>query len=300
MSFSAALKTEILENKQLRARFKKAQAYGLFLFAKGFSESSVLVATENYEIFKLYLSFLNDFLAPPESLMTGEKVRNDKTVYTARLDGAGDRKKLLDIFGQTAGVNKELLKGHGNVCAFLSGAYLACGNITDPEKSYHIEFVVKDEALCKDLKSVLDSCLLGAKTTHRRGSCVIYGKEYAYIEDLLTLMGAPKSCLAMIDVEMMKNARNNANRATNCETANIDKMVDAARSQIKDISLVLETAGSESLPEDLQEIAKLRLQNPYMSLKELGGLTSPVLSRSGVFHRLDRISKLAAGIRGKQ
>jgi len=300
VSFSAALKTEILENKQLRARFKKAHAYGLFLFAKSFSEDSVQIATENAEILKLYMSFLTDFLGKTASIITGEREQNGKTVYTARLDGANDRRKLLAVFGQAGGINKECLMGHGYVCAFLSGVYLACGNITDPEKSYHIEFVVKDEVLCGELKAVLDSCLPGAKTTRRRGVCVVYGKEYAYIEDLLTLMGAPKSCLAMIDVEMMKHVRNNANRATNCETANIDKMVDAARSQIEDISLVLRHIGSESLPEDLQEIAKLRLQNPYMSLKELGGLTSPGLSRSGAYHRLNRISKLAAGIRGRQ
>ena len=299
MSFSTALKVEILENKQLRARFKKAQAYCLFLFAKGFSRSSVTIATENAEILNLYLSFLKDFLGKPASISTGEKVQNGKTVYTARLDCANDRKKLLDVFGQAVGVNKEHLKDHGDACAFLSGAYLACGNITDPEKSYHIEFVVKDEALCGELKAVLDSCLPGAKITRRRGAFVVYGKEYAYIEDLLTLMGAPKSCLAMIDVEMMKHVRNNANRATNCETANIDKMVDAARSQIEDIGLVLEHLGSESLPEDLREIAKLRLENPYMSLKELGGLVPPGLSRSGAYHRLSRISRLAEGIRAR-
>jgi len=299
VSFSAALKTEILENKQLRARFKKAQAYGLFLFAKSFSEDSVSMATENAEILKLYVSFLKDFLGQPAGVITGEKLQNGKTVYTARLDRADDRRKLIDVFGQAGIINQGLLKANGHVCAFLSGAYLACGGITDPEKSYHIEFVVKDEALCGELKAVLDSCLPGAKITRRRGAFVVYGKEYAYIEDLLTLMGAPKSCLAMIDVEMMKHVRNNANRATNCETANIDKMVDAARSQIEDIGLVLEHLGSESLPEDLREIAKLRLENPYMSLKELGGLVPPGLSRSGAYHRLSRISRLAEGIRAR-
>lgn len=298
MSFSAALKMEILENRNMRALCKQAQAHGLFLFAKGFSAESVLLATENTGILKLYISLLKDFLGQDVPIFSDEKMQNGKRVYIASLPGSADRLRLLGLF-DCRRITRDIVRDHESICAFLSGAYLACGNITDPEKSYHIEFVIKNEALCGALKTLLDACLPGAKISRRRGGFVVYYKEYAQIEDLLTLMGAPKSCLAMIDVEMMKSVRNHVNRATNCETANIDKLVDASRSRIADISLVLERTGLEELPQDLREIAHLRLLHPDVSLRELGALATPALSRSGAHHRLERISRLAEGIRGE-
>lgn len=298
MSFSADLKTEILENKPMRARYKKAQAYGLFAFAKSFSASSVEFATENAETARLFIWFSQDFLGKNTEMISKEKSRNGKTLYTVRLATQSNCKRLLELFGHTDGtINTGLLSTQEHLCAFLSGAYLACGSVTDPYKGYHIEFVVRSEPLCNALKTLLDSVLPEVKKTVRRGNFVLYYKEYAQVEDLLTLMGASKSSLAMIDVEMLKGVRNSANRATNCETANIDKLVAAAVSQIEDIKLVLEKRGEESLPESLRTVAKLRLDNPEASLRELSELISPKISRSGIFHRLDKLSKIAGEIR---
>lgn len=298
MSFSSDLKTEILENKALRSRHKKAQAYGLFAFSKSFTVSSVSISTENEGTAKLFLWFLKHFLGGGVDAATGEITGGGKTIYTVKLNERADRERLLGEFGHEEGrVNRSVLPTPAHLGAFLSGAYLACGNITDPRKSYHIEFVVKDEGLCGGLKSLLDECLPGAKQAKRRGNFVVYYKEYSQIEDLLTIMGASRSCLAMIDVEMIKGARNNANRAANCENANIDKLVEASMSQIEDIKLVLSSVGEEDLPEHLREIARLRLENPDASLRELAALLQPAMSRSGIHHRLERLSRIAAEIR---
>lgn len=300
MSFSANLKTEILENKPMRIRYKKAQAYGLFAFSKSFSDGSVEIATENADTARLFTWFSRDFLGKGVEIISKEKSQNGKTLNIVQLLNACDRERLLQIFDHAAGrINMGILSSQAHVCAFLSGAYLACGSVTDPNKAYHIEFVVRNEPLCDALKGLLDDILPGAKKTARRGNFVVYYKEYSQIEDLLTLMGAPKSSLAMIDVEMLKSVRNTANRATNCETANIDKIVAAAANQVEDIKLVLEKHGEEGLAENLLAVARLRLENPEASLRELSELINPGISRSGIFHRLDKLSKIANEIRAE-
>lgn len=297
MSFSSDLKNEILENKPMRARFKKAQAYGLFAFSKSFSESSVSVLTENPDTAKLFTWLLRDFLGRKTAILSSETLQNQKPLYHVRLPERADRQRLLCFFNHNGGINRENIPAPPHISAFLSGAYLACGNVTDPEKSYHMEFVVRDEALADSLQCLLDESIPGAKRTARRGSYVVYYKEYAQIEDLLTLMGAPKACLAMIDVEMIKSVRNQANRATNCETANIDKLVNAAAQQMQDIQLLLDTLGGEGLPEHLRAVAELRLNNPDASLRELAAMSEPPMSRSGMHHRLDKLSRMAGEIR---
>ncbi len=298
MSFSTELKTEILENKPMRTRYKKAQAYGLFAFSKSFTASSVSLSSENAEVARLFTWFIQDFIGRDVPIISQESLQNKKILHGVKLGEHRDREKLLEFFGHHDGqINQEILNSQEQICAFLSGAYLACGNITDPQKSYHVEFVVREKHLCEQLKAMLDTVLFEAKMTARRSNFVVYYKEFAQIEDLLTLIGASKSCLAMIDIEMIKGVRNSANRATNCETANIDKLVAAASNQIEDIQLVLEAVGEESLPKNLLAAARLRLDNPESSLRELSEISSPTISRTGLHHRLNKISQIAAEIR---
>jgi DNA-binding protein WhiA len=181
--------------------------------------------------------------------------------------------------------------------AFLSGVYLSCGSVTDPEKGYHLEFVARRESLCRELAALLEQYIPGVKTTSRRGVFVAYYKDRIQIEDLLTLMGASKASLTMIDVEMIKEVRNRANRVTNCETANIDKTVSAAAGQMQDIAYILDTKGLEFLPENLRGVALLRLENPDLSLRELCALCEESISRSGLHHRLEKLSKIAGELR---
>lgn len=297
MTFSLRIKQEILENKPLRTRHKLAYAYGLFLFGRSFSAAEVSLHTENEETVHLFQWFTGSLLGRLTALGLGEKRRNGRKIYMVGLANGEDRRRLLEYFGQGEGINRGNLAGQEQLGAFLAGAYLACGNITDPEKGYHLEFVVRDRTVSGDLACMLEETVPGARVSSRRNGQIVYYKEFGPIEDVLTLIGATKSCLALIDIEMLKGIRNQANRAVNCETANIDKTVSAVASQIENIELILQTMGEDQLPEALWQVVHLRLKHPEASLRELAELSPDLISRSGIHHRLEKIGNIAAKIR---
>ncbi|MDR2932025.1 MAG: DNA-binding protein WhiA [Oscillospiraceae bacterium] len=298
MSFSHDIKSEILESRQARARHKRAQAYGLYLFGRRFDAQEMVLSTENRDIAQLYAWYAADMLGAGMRAVMSERKAAGKTLYTVTVAEREDRVRILDAFAHTDGVNLSLAVTLDDAGAFLAGAFLACGNMTDPEKRYHLEFVARREKSCAGLAQLLENFIPGVKTTTRRGLYVVYYKECVPIEDLLTLMGASRASLAVIDVEMIKEVRNRANRVTNCETANIDKLVSAASSQVADICFIVETKGWNHIPEELREAATLRLENPELSLRELALLMDEPCSRSGMHRKLEKISKLAAGLRG--
>lgn len=150
----------------------------------------------------------------------------------------------------------------------LRGCFLTCSSITDPEKEYHLEFVVLNDRLSDDLLTLMNDIGIHAKATKRKGINIIYLKESENIEDLLTLMGAMKSTLELMNVKIYKDVRNKVNRVTNCETANIGKTVVASSNQIKDIEWIAEHEGLDYLPDELRQVAELRLiirNYPYPS-----------------------------------
>lgn len=300
MSFSNEIKQEILGAKWTGAGAKEAQAYGLFAFGHAFLPGDVSLRTENREVAALYRNYLRRCLGPDTPVVFEPRRIRGRELYHVALPEERDCGRLLDRFGHGRYLLRDRFAESGRIGAFLSGAYLACGNATDPQKGYHLEFVTRSEALACDLWELLEGTVRGAKQFARRGEQVVYYKECVPIEDLLTLMGASKSSLAMIEVEIFKNVRNRAMRATNCETANIDKLVHASTAQIADIELVLRTVGLDSLPEPLREAALVRMENPELSLRELAGAFPQPLSRSGVHHRLDKLQKMATQIRGQQ
>ena len=222
----------------------------------------------------------------------------------AKTGYAGRAVAVLSRFGCRAGEDPRRIDfawvPEEEAAAFLSGAFLACGAVSDPEKGYRVEFATQHQPLADDLAALLAEVLAPPKRTVRRNDYLLYYKESENIEDLLTYLGAPKSSLELMEVKIVKELRNRVNRATNCETANISKTVNAALAQIEDIRLIEASGGVGALDEELRELARLRLQNPDMSLRELGqALTSPI-SRSGVNHRLRRISEYAAELRKKE
>ena len=187
------------------------------------------------------------------------------------------------------GVTYDLLGGDAGTAAFVGGAFLACGSFADPEKKYHLEFAVPREEICGTLTGILQEVGFFPRITVRRSLPLVYSHDSEQIEDLLTFMGAPITSLDVMNIKILKERRNAANRAFNCDNANIDKVVSAAVVQIEAIQAV----GIENLPEELRPLAILRLENPDDSLRELGQKLSPPLSRSGVNHRLERILALA-------
>lgn len=205
---------------------------------------------------------------------------------------------ILQKMGDTdEPVNSLLLK---NACcqrAFLRGAFLSVGSISNPAKGYHLEFDCPDEAKARQLQELIRSFEIEARIILRKKYYVVYLKEGAGIVDLLNVCGAPISLMNLENLRIVKEMRNSVNRRVNCETANIAKTVNAAARQVEDIEYIGAHYGFEKLPLSLREMAEVRLENPDAPLKELGEYFQPPIGKSGVNHRLRKLSELAEKIR---
>ena len=181
--------------------------------------------------------------------------------------------------------------------AFLRGAFLCCGSMSDPRKGYHLEFVCADEEQAKQLQEVIAAFDIEAKIILRKKYYVVYIKEGAGIVDLLNVMEAHKSLMELENLRILKEMRNSINRRVNCETANIGKTVQAASRQVEDILYIRDHYGFSKLPDNLREMAEVRLEYPDAALKELGEYLNPPVGKSGVNHRLRKLSELAEKLR---
>ena len=190
-----------------------------------------------------------------------------------------------------------------NCCrrAFIRGAFLAVGSVSDPKKSYHFEIVCTAPEKARQLQELLASYDVDAKVVLRKRHYVVYIKEGSQIVELLGLMGAHISLMQLENVRIVKEMRNSVNRKVNCETANLNKTVSAAVRQAEDIRYIQEKIGLDKLPMDLEETARLRLEHTEASVKELGDMVSPKVGKSGVNHRLRKLSQIADDLReGKE
>lgn len=181
--------------------------------------------------------------------------------------------------------------------AFLRGAFLSCGSISDPRKGYHLEFVCNNPAQAGQLQEVIGEFDIEAKIVQRKRYFVVYVKEGAGIVDLLNIMEAHVSLMNLENLRILKEMRNSINRRVNCETANINKTVQASTRQVEDILYIKEHYGFSKLPDSLRKMAEIRLEYPDAALKELGEFLSPPVGKSGVNHRLRKLSELAERLR---
>ena len=173
--------------------------------------------------------------------------------------------------------------------AFIRGAFLAAGSISDPEKFYHFEIVCASMEKAEQLKEIIATFSIEAKIVVRKKYYVVYIKEEA-----------PVALMELENIRILKEMRNSVNRQVNCETANINKTVSAAVKQLEDIEYIRDTVGLDYLPESLAEIAQARLERPDATLKELGEALSPPVGKSGVNHRLRKVSAIAENLRGQR
>ncbi len=293
MSYTQRAKGEIMENRALRTRFKNPHGYGLLLFGRTYGVGSISLATQQREVARYYASLLTRAVPLAGTITTREEAAGGQAAFQGRVDAAADRRSLLNHYAMLypEGITYELLGGDEGTAAFVSGAFLSCGSLADPEKKYHLEFAPPRSETAAILTGILGEVGFLPKTSERRGKTIIYTHDSGQIEDLLTFISCPLMSLAVMNVKILKDRRNAANRAANCDNANIDKVVGAAESQIRDIRRLMGDQGLTALPEELRELAALRLENPEASLRELGARLG--LSRSGVNHRLKRISELA-------
>lgn len=298
MSFASETKKEICRETVSSLCCQKAMAYGLWLFTRGFSLQDNAIMTENGLVARL----MAESAAKAAGVMIEMRVsmsRKESGVYTLTVPGDDQKLRLLEAFGHTGRevnlrLNRANLENDCCMRAFIRGAFLSCGTVTDPRKDYHLEFSIPHRRLAQDFVTLLEEVegiCLQPSITRRKGSCVVYIKGSEQIADLLTYMGAPTASMTLMQAKMVKEVRNYVNRTTNFETANIDKTASASAKQVVAIRHLQETVGLENLPDDLREMAYLRLENPEMSLRELGEALS--ISRSGANHRIQRLLEMA-------
>ncbi len=294
-SFSQTVKYQIIEDIKSRNKIR-AVLFGILSVCKELSADKLMFATENEDTADFLYSKLKS-LCKVSDIHLSVSARRKHSTYNVSVNGSNEIEKIRSF---TGGIGRNNLKDlHGNDCAsVVAGVFLAAGSVTDPNKEYHMEFVLPSIELCNDLGLMfIENFGILAKHVSRKNSEIVYLKESENIEDMLTLMGASKSTLEMMNIKILKNVRNKVNRVMNCENANIERTVKASEKQIEDIELIEKTVGLSTLSDDLFETARLRYENPELTLKELGELFKPRITKSGVNHRLEKIKAVADSIR---
>lgn len=297
MSFSSSIKSELCKLENKKTCCLRAECYGMWLFSKCFSLRETAYVTENGGVARRMLELAAAAAGAGGELSYGVS-RRKKPAYRVALQDEDSRLRLLSAFGHTGGetslrINRAVLEDDCCQAAFLRGAFLTCGTAADPQKGYHLEFAVPYQKLANQLYTLLSEVTafpVNPLLASRKGSYVVYWKEGGQIEDLLTFLGAAGASMELMQVRMYKEAKNDINRKANFETANMDKTYSASARQIAAIAVLNDVGELSNLPDGLRELARLRLENPEMTLRQLGEALG--ISRSGVNHRLERLLEL--------
>ena len=298
-SFSTQVKEELCATITDRDR-EFSCLYGVLLCTRQLRRDGIVIQSESECFVQLAIQLLHRVFGERFPLMREEQTRGENILYTITISEADAIDRVLQTYHLDT-QNRAVAESNivtNSLGAFLAGAFLCCGSVTDPNKEYHLEFAVPVPELQNELSQLLRSVGVTPKCVQRKGSTVLYIKSCEQIEDIFTFMGAQQATLDIINIEILKDVRNKANRIINCDLANINKVMKAAERQVGDILYLDEHVGLDTLSDDLREMALLRLENPELSLKELGELFDPPLGRSGVNHRLKRLTALAEAARG--
>lgn len=284
MSFSGSVKEELLGHISKSRHCQLAELAAFLNFSgrviHGKERDFLSFESENEELVRKYFTL-------------AKKTYNIKT----SISDVEEREITGNLFHEDLSVKNSYLQ---NACckrAFIRGAFLTSGSMSDPEKSYHFEIVCNREDRAEQLRDIMNSFGMEAKIVSRKRSYVVYLKEGEQIVDILNIMEAPVALMNLENIRILKEMRNSVNRQVNCETANIHKTVSAAVKQIEDIEYLREKVGLEHLPLPLREMAYVRLEHPDAPLKELGTYLVPAVGKSGVNHRLRKLGIMAEDLR---
>ncbi|EJE7235308.1 DNA-binding protein WhiA [Clostridium sporogenes] len=308
MSFSLKVKNEVCKHIKINKQEAIAElsaimkVSGTLLFTN--KQFNFKITTENAAIARLVFKILKEHFGIHTEIMIKKnnslKKNNIYIILISEEEGVksllkevGIIKETINVFSLDYNIPKNIIECDECRRAYIRGAFLGGGSISNPEKTYHLEFVTHNEDYAKDLSNLINSYNLNSKVIKRKNSYIIYLKEGEQIVDLLNIIGAHASLLELENVRIMKEMRNNVNRLVNCETANLSKTVNAAVRQVESIKFIEREIGLGRLPKNLRDVAELRIKYPDESLRELGKMLNPPVGKSGVNHRLRRIEKIA-------
>ena len=287
MSFSSNVKAELCRPTISRRTEALAEAYGVLLYCNTFTGSAVRVVTESRDfaerlprLFKKAFGVGFDETPNPDepgklllAIEQKDKLERLLTALDMRADG--------------------LLEEEPEQLAFFRGAFLAGGSVTDPAKRYHLELATPHLKVSAEASVLLREIGFSAKGTSRAGNSILYFKQSDTIEDFLTAIGTQVSAMGVMEAKVEKDLRNGVNRRVNCETANLSKAVDASFEQLAAIRRLEEAGVLETLPQKLQETARLRRENPEATLSELAEMPNPPVSKSAINHRMRKLMELS-------
>ncbi len=291
MSFCSDIKSELSEIR-VSPCCMQAITYGLLLFSRAFSAKKISMQSENYSVAKLYAAMIKRSYNAEVLISKGE---SKNTIYRAEVISEIDRLKILASvdFGMTNGkISHEFFNRECCEAAFVRGAFLSCGQMSDPQKSYRVDFPVKNEALAYELREILQKHSVSANVSTRGKGFVVYIKRSEMIINLLALMGASARSLQLIETTIIKEANNKTNRMFNCDGANIKKTIEASFKQRQAIEYLVNREMLSSLPQELIAAANLRMKYPEASLKELCKNSSESITVSGLNHRLKKLIEI--------
>lgn len=295
VTFSAQVKQELCRQPISRRCCAQAEAYGVLLYCNTFHANQVRIITESPQ-FKQRLpqlfrkAFRVDFdVIPPAGEGKGSFLLEDPAKLHTLFDTFGlERDSAISLHINFAHLEEEHCQ-----TAFFRGAFLAGGSVTDPGKSYHLELATSHAAVGRESIALLQEVGFTPKDTQRKGNHVTYFKQSDHIEDFLTTIGAPVAAMEIMTAKLERDLRGSVNRRVNCDAANLDKTVEAARWQMEAIYRLEERGMLEDLPEKLKEAVDLRMAHPELTLAQLAELCTPPVSKSAFNHRLRKLAQLA-------
>lgn len=296
ISFSGSAKAEICRSFPQKHCCALAQCFGILLFCNSFSDDGIRIITESREFAQLLprlfkKAFGVTFDLSPDPEMTGK--------LTFQITSQDKVTAIMQSYGfdpgDTLSLHINLAAVEGDCCktAFLRGAFLAGGSVTDPGKGYHFELATTHHSVAREGYALIQEVLgFYPKSAPRGGGQVLYLKHSEQISDCLTFLGAPVAAMGIMEARLEKELNNKVNRRCNCDDANTSKVVEAAQEQLAMIRILREKGQIENLPSKLKQAALAREENPELSLTELASMMEPPITKSAMNHRLKKLVQM--------
>ena len=299
-SFSYKAKAELCRGTVQRLCCARAECYGALLYCNTFTMQEVRIITENPEFAARLPRLFHRAFSVKFDRLPAEETPGSKLIF--QITDPDKLRRIVDTLGYdprqalVLHVNFAMLEEDCCRTAFLRGAFLAGGSVTDPEKRYHLEIATNHNQASREVSALMEEMFFLPRMVRRGGDFLLYFKQSEHIEDFLTKIGAPVSAMDIMTAKVDKEIRNGANRAMNCDMANVNKTLDAAQEQVAAIEALRRSARWDKLPEKLRQTAALRLEFPELSLIQLAEKCDPPVTKSCINHRMRKLMEEAKAL----